>query len=321
MGKVSKGKKRLLLPAAVALIVSGALIGSVARPAQAATDPVAGAYTVAQDGTGQFRTVQAAIDAVPAGSVARQVITVSPGIYREQIIVPADTVIVDNRNQGDYGAKGSATAVVLGKSFQASNLTFANDFDEDSSDTGDQALAMYLKADRSVFRSVRFLGDQDTLRVEDGIRAYFTHSYVEGTVDFIYSGGTAVFSSCQIYEKRTTGGPITAAATPAGQTYGFLFYKSTIIGAVKDTTQLGRPWQQSAQVLYRESWLSSTIRTSQPWTDMGDAVWQNARFLEYRNTGPGALSNTNRPQLSDADADAYTPQKYLAGSDGWNPVG
>ena len=30
--------------------------------------------------------------------------------------------------------------------------------------------------------------------------------------------------------------------------------------------------------------------------------------------------NSNRPQMSDATAANYTVAKYLAGSDGWNPV-
>ena len=294
-----------------------------------------GSATVAKDGTGTYTTVQAAINAVPAGNTSRVTITIKPGTYREQITVPADkpyvtlrgagsapgdVVIIGNRNAGDYGTQGSATAVVLGREFTGTNLTFANDFDENTSDTGDQALAMYLNADRVVLSNTRFLGDQDTLLVNDSARAYFTGSYIEGTVDFIYGGGVAVFNACQIYEKRTTGGPITAASTPATRAYGFLFYRSTITGATNNTTQLGRPWRQNAQVLYRESSLSATIRTSQPWTDMSTSTWQNARFFEYRNTGSGATVNSNRPQMSDATAANYTPQKYLAGTDGWSPL-
>ena len=108
---------------------------------------------------------------------------------------------------------------------------------------------------------------------------------------------------------------MTAASTDSAKTYGFLFYRSTITGSGSNNTNLGRPWRQGAQVLYRESTLSNAIKTSQPWTNMGDSTWQNARFFEYRNTGPGATVNGNRPQLSDAQAANYTPQKYLAGSE------
>lgn len=295
-----------------------------------------GSTTVASDGTGTYRTVQAAIDAVPAGNTSRVTITIKPGTYREIVTVPSnkpyitlrgtgdssdDVLIVNNRNAGTYGTSGSATVGVSGHDFTATNLTLSNDFDENSSDTGDQALALNLNADRTTLDNVRLLGDQDTFLVNDSARVYVVNSYVEGTVDFIYGGGIAVFNASRIYEKRTTGGPITAASTDAARTYGFLFYRSTVTGAVNNTTQLGRPWRQNAQVLYRETSLSATIATAQPWTDMSTSTWKNARFLEYRNTGAGATVNGNRPQLSDAQAANYTPQKYLAGSDGWNPVG
>ena len=159
-------------------------------------------------------------------------------------------MIVNNHsNASDYGTSGSATVFVNGHDFIATNLTFSNDYGE-----GSQAVAANVNADRAVFNNVRFLGDQDTLLVNDSARAYIVNSYVEGTVDFIFGGGTAVFNACSIYEKRTTGGPLTAAsAPPATQTYGFLIYKSTITGATNNTTQLGRPWGPDAQVLYRES--------------------------------------------------------------------
>jgi pectinesterase len=62
------------------------------------------------------------------------------------------------------------------------------------------------------------------------------------------------------------------------------------------------------------------MKTSQPWTDMSNNSWKNARFKEYLNTGAGATTNSNRPQLAAAQAATYTPQKYLAGTDGWNPL-
>ncbi|MFD1545828.1 pectinesterase family protein [Nonomuraea guangzhouensis] len=293
--------------------------------------------TVAADGSGTYRTVQAAIDAVPAGNASRVTITIAPGSYREIVRIPstkpyitlqglgssaAGVVIVNNHYAGQYGTSGSATAFIDGHDFVATNLTISNDFDENPNVSGHQAVALNLTADRARLTNVRLLGDQDTFLVNNSARAYVAGSYVEGTVDFIFGGGTIVFDNCDIYEKRSTGGPVTAASTDAGKTYGFLFYKSRIAGAASaGTTTLGRPWRPDAQVLYRESTLSSVINTGQPWTDMSSNSWKNARFLEYRNTGSGAGTNSNRPQLADAQAPNYTPQKYLAGSDGWNPIG
>jgi pectin methylesterase-like acyl-CoA thioesterase len=209
---------------------------------------------------------------------------------------------------------------VNGHDFIATNLTVSNDFDESTATSGQQALAINLAADRSILSNVRLLGDQDTFFNGDGKRIYVVNSYVEGTVDFIFGGGTVVFNNSQIFEKRSTGGPLTAASTPAAQTYGYLFYHCTVTGAANNVTTLGRPWRADAQVLFRESSLSATIRNAQPWQDFGTTPWQGARYFEYRNTGAGATVNSNRPQLSDAQAPNYTPQRYLAGTDGWNPL-
>jgi pectin methylesterase-like acyl-CoA thioesterase len=321
----SRSRASLVLVAAVAALF-------VPRPAEAAT------LTVAADGSGQYRTVQAAVDAAPTNSTSRTTITIKPGTYREIVTVPANkpmitlqgtgsapsqVVIVNNHSAYHNGGTfNSATTFVYGKDFVATNLTMANDFDESSVPSDQQALALHLNADRAVLRNVRLLGDQDTFLINDAARTYVAGSYIEGTVDFIFGGGTAVLDNCDIYEKRSTGAPITAARTAPAKAYGFLVYKSHVRGAsAAGTTQLGRPWGPNAQVLYRESTLDSVLETSQPWTDMSGNSWKNARFAEYRNTGAGAGTGTNRPQLADSQAGNYTPQKYLAGADGWNPVG
>ncbi|MDW3847522.1 pectinesterase family protein [Micromonospora sp. BRA006-A] len=310
-------------------------IGSTPTNPPTTTPPPNGRPTVAADGSGTYRTVQEAVDAVPANNTTRRVITIKPGTYRQVVRVPSNkpnitfqglgsspsnTTIVYNNSAHTSGTSGSASMFVDGANFVAENLTISNDYDENTYETGDQAVALHLNADRAVLRNVRLLGDQDTFLVNDRTRAYVVNSYIEGSTDFIFGGGTIVFNASTIHEKRSSGGTMTAASTDSAKTYGFLFYRSTITGSGSNNTNLGRPWRQGAQVLYRESTLSSAIKTSQPWTNMGDSTWQNARFFEYRNTGPGATVNGNRPQLSDAQAANYTPQRYLAGSDGWNPM-
>ena len=298
---------------------------------------VAGAaatLTVAADGSAMYRTVQAAINAAPANSSARTTITIKAGTYREVVRVPsnktaitlqglgstpAQTLIVFNNSATTHGTFNSASMFVDGRDFGATNLTISNDYAEKPGNEGNQAVALHLNADRAVFRNVRLLGDQDTFLVNENSRAYMADSYVEGTVDFIFGGGTMVFERTTVHEKRTTGGPITAASTPATRKYGLLFYKCTVTSTVGNTTQLGRPWRPAGQVLFRESTLTAAIRTSQPWIDMSENSWKKARFSEYRNTGAGAGTNANRPQLPDSQAADHTPQKYLAGNDGWNP--
>jgi pectin methylesterase-like acyl-CoA thioesterase len=287
--------------------------------------------TVAKDGTGLYSTVQAAIDAVPANNTTRRVITIKAGTYREIVTIPANkqnvtlsggggtasgVVIVNNHSSaGGYGTSGSATFFAKGAGFIAQNLTFSNDYG-----VGSQAVALNLDADRITLDNVRVLGNQDTLLTNSG-RAYVVNSYIEGTTDFIFGGSIAVFHNSTIHEISSTGGVITAANTDAAKTYGYLFYKCAINnGGGSNVTGLGRPWGPAAQVLYRESTMTAGIRYSQPWQDMSTNSWKNARFLEYRNTGAGATVNGNRPQLSDSQAANYTPQRYLAGSDGWNPI-
>ncbi|GIF23460.1 pectinesterase [Actinoplanes tereljensis] len=307
----------------------------VSGPTAPTTSPTTGTKpTVAKDGTGSYTTVQAAVDAVPAGNTTRRTITIKAGTYRESVVIPSTkpfitfqglgsapsaTVIVNNKPASTAGTTGSATVYVQAKEFNATNLTFNNDYDETVA--ASQALALALYGDKAVLKNVRITADQDTLLIYNSARAYIANSYIEGTVDFIYGNGQAVFNACQIYEKRSTGGYLTAANTPSTQTYGFLIYKSTITGLPTNLTYLGRPWGAAAQVTFRESSLSATIKIAQPWTDMSTNTWQNARFYEYKNTGSGATVNSNRAQLTDAQAANYTPQKYLAGTDGWNPIG
>jgi pectin methylesterase-like acyl-CoA thioesterase len=319
----------MALGLAALVSVPATILGITALSSEAATT-----LTVASDGTANYKTVQAAVNAAPANSTSRVTITIKAGTYRENVVIPSNkpyltfeglgstaaaTVIVNNKPASTAGTTGSATVYVQAKEFYAKNLTFNNDYDETKG--ASQALALALYGDRARLGNVRVTADQDTLLIYNKARAYIWSSYIEGTVDFIYGNGTAVISGTKIYEKRSTGGPLTAANTESTTTYGFLIYKSTITGATNNTTTLGRPWGQSAQVTYRESALSATIATAQPWVNMSTNTWQNARFYEYKNTGAGATVNSNRKQLTDAQAANYTPQKYLAGTDGWNPIG
>jgi pectin methylesterase-like acyl-CoA thioesterase len=319
----------------------------------------AGASTVAKDGTGNFTTVQAAVNAVPAGNSSRFTITIKPGDYHELVSIPsnkpfitlvgstgnaADVVIEFNNASGTpkpgggtFGTSGSASVTISGHDFNARNLTFANTFNEAGHPeiASQQAVAVLTNADRAIFDNVRFLGNQDTLydnspSTSTPARSYFRNCYVEGDVDFIFGRGTSVFDRCTIRSltrgSTSNNGYVTAASTSNSFQYGFLFSRCTLTSnAPAQTVYLGRPWHPSgdvnaiAQVVYRDSTLGAHIKSA-PWTDMSGFSWKDARFFEYHNTGSGAGVNSNRPQLTDAQAPTYTPQRYLAGSDGWNPI-
>jgi pectinesterase len=301
---------------------------------------------VAQDGSGNFRTVQEAINAVPDNSSERTVILIKPGIYTGQKILPkekarvtlqgqqAESTILTwdiNTNEAQpAGAnpryKGTAF-VVLADDFRADKLTFQNA----SGDHG-QALALRIDGDRAVVTNSRLLGWQDTLMLNNG-RDYFKDSYIEGRVDFIYGSATAVFDHCEIKSKN--GGYVTAASTPPDRPYGFVFLNSRLTSdprpwvdpagtAARATplAYLGRPWRPYGSVTFVDTDMGAHIRP-EGWDN-----WRNpenektARYAEYNSSGPGAGQGKRvawSKQLSAGQARALTIERVLGGDDHWRP--
>lgn len=339
--------------AATTAIGSFAAIVLVAPWASAATT-----VTVAGDGSGNYTTVQAAVDAAPANSSSTYTINIKPGTYRGVVTIPSNkpnislvgtgssasaVVIVEGHAAGltkpdgsTYGTSGSATVFIAANDTKVSNLTMSNDFNEAAySLSAEQAVAVNTYGDRVQLDTVRILGNQDTLLVNTPSssvvrRLYVRNSYIEGDVDFIFGAGTAVFQSGEVHSlsrgSSSNNGYVTAAATNINNRYGFLFWGTHLTSnAPAKTVYLGRPWHPGgdvnaiAQVLYRSCTLDAHIKDA-PWTDMSGFSWQDARFFEYGNGGAGAAVNSSRPQMSSATATQYTPTAYLAGSDNWNPI-
>lgn len=302
-----------------------------------------------------YPTVQSAIDAVvAAGADRRSYIAVRPGVYREVVCVPSTagpitlygtapgpsgTVIVyDHANPTPkeagtsanpcnpnlaaitYGTGGSATFAAAADDFQAQNLTFANDYVEDTYVSGNQsAVALAAAGDRQIYEHVRVLGNQDTLLLNTRstavtARQYLHDSFVQGDTDFIFGRGTAVFDQVEVryVSSRRTDGVILAPSTAAANPFGFLFRHSRFSvddPAVAGTVRLGRAWDESVgplanyvngvspngQALIRESWLAGHLRTVDPWGSSTisrpfcatDCTYSPNRFAEYRNVGPG----------------------------------
>ena len=341
----------------VVILMAAGAATLVALPAQAAF-ACANSVTVAVDGSGDYTTVQAAVDAVPSGNTEPFIINIKPGVYQGQVKVPSDkpyvafrgkgrhasdVVITDNRANGTlkpdgttWGTSGSASVTISGNDFSAKNLTFANDFDEAAHPeiANKQAVAVLTLADRLTFENVRFLANQDTLYLNSANattigRVYLRDCYVEGDVDFIFGRATAVFEHATIHSldkgSTTNNGYVTAASTMIDNPYGFLFIHSRLTSNAPDkSVYLGRPWHPSGnvnaigQVVFRDSWIGPQILDA-PWSDMSGFSWKEARFFEYRNHGPGATVTADRPQLTDEQAALYTPKLYLAGTDGWAP--
>ncbi|GAA1817164.1 pectinesterase family protein [Luedemannella flava] len=259
---------------------------------------------------------------------------------------PRDVVLTyDNANgtpkpdgTGTYGTSGSASVTIDGHDFTARNLTFENAFDEAAHPeiTGRQSVAVLTRADRIVFDKVRFLSNQDTLYLNSTAatvvaRVALHDCYVEGDVDFIFGRATAVFDGCTIHSldrgSTTNNGYVVAPSTDINNRYGFLFQRSRLTGATTAATvYLGRPWHPSndpnavGQVLFRDTWLGGHIRPD-AWSDFsGGWSWRDARFFEHRTRGPGAVVSDDRPQLPADQVAEFTAEKYLAGTDGWDPL-
>lgn len=260
---------------------------------------------------------------------------------------PRDVVIVhDNAagtpkpdGSGTYGTSGSATATVRPDGFTARWITFANDWlrTDLPGTSGTQAVALKVQGDRSAFTHCRFLGHQDTLyadspSVDTFARQYFSHCYAEGDVDFVFGRATAVFERCHfrtLVRPDLTAAPygfVFAPSTAGANPHGYLVTRSRISSeAPGGYYKLARPWVPSSDrtarpmLTVRETHLGAGIDAVAPYTDMSSGYpWQDQRFAEYRNTGPGAVVTVpeNRPRLTPAEAASHTREAYLGD---WRP--
>ena len=293
---------------------------------------------VAADGSGQYKTVQEAINAVPQNTRPDNpaIILVKPGIYKELIYVQHEkrfvhligedaskTVLTYDLNANLIGKDGkpistfrTPSTVIDADDFTAENITFEN-----SAGPVGQALAIRVDGDRIVFRNCRFLGWQDTILINRG-RQYFEGCYITGHVDFIFGGATAFFERCHIHCLRD--GYITAASTPTEHPFGFVFSNCKITGeGTTVSTYLGRPWRPYAGVIFLNTEMSEVVRP------VGWDNWKaperekTVRYAEFNSTGPGATPQARviwARRLTKSEAKAITIKKVLAGEDGWNPT-
>jgi pectinesterase len=312
--------------------------GLLACTASASDGPPVSGQTVravvAAGGGGDFQTIQRAVDHVldhPPESVARVILEIRPGIYRERVKIPQDrprltllgsdaatTLITSRMSAADAGGTFfSPTVEVNGAAFEAESISFENTFG-----TGSQAVAISVHSDRASFRNCRFLGWQDTLYAAFG-RQYYRDCRIEGHVDFIFGNAAAVFDHCEIYSRGS--GYITAhSRTRPDEPTGFVFRDCSLTGPPDARVFLGRPWRSCARVVYLNCRMDRHIRP-EGWNNWDrSSNEKSAWFAELASTGPGA-DTTNRAgwaqAITTAEAAAFAPEVFLKGSDGWNPIG
>lgn len=295
-------------------------------------------FSVAKDNSGDFKSVQEAIMAVPDFRKVPTFIYIKIGIYKEKIIVPTsktnivligedvtttiltydDFASKHNRFGEEMGTTGSSSFFLFGDDFTAKNLTFEN-----SSGPVGQAVAIRITGDRAFFEDCRFLGFQDTLYAQgDTSRQYYKDCYIEGTVDFIFGWSTAVFENCEIFSKKG-GQYITAASTMESTPFGFVFINCKLTGdAPEGTVYLGRPWRDFAKTVWINTDMGSHIH-EKGWHNWNKPDAEKTTFyVEFGSKGPGGKSDNRvdwAKKLTEEESKRFTVNEVLKGIDGWIP--
>lgn len=331
----------LRVVALTTLLTLFALLHSVAIFAQSTVYPKS--FTVAQDGSGDFKTIQEAINAVRDISQQQVCIHIKKGIYHEKLVVPAwktkvyllgedpeQTIITNSDYSGKqypsckdafgkdkFSTYTSYTLLVQGNDFKAENLTIEN-----ASGRVGQAVALHVEGDRCVIKNCRLLGNQDTLYASnEASRQFYQHCYIEGTTDFIFGEATAVFEDCVL--KSLTNSFVTAAATTPRQKFGFVFFNCRLeANNEANKVYLGRPWRPNAKVVFLNCEMGKHI-LPEGWNNWGNIENEKTVFYaEYRSKGPGE-STAKRvawsKQLTSNEAKEYNVKAILGGKDNWNP--
>lgn len=299
--------------------------------------------TVAKDASGDFNTIQEAVNSTRDLGPGEVEIFIKNGVYNEKIVIPTWkhqlTLIGESKDQtiikgSDYSGKidsvtgeklntfTSYTVLVEGDDIHFRNLSIQNTWCERG-----QAVALHVEGDRFIAENCNLLGCQDTLYTATaGSRQYYKNCYIEGTTDFIFGEATCVFEGCTI--KSLANSYVTAAATPANQEFGYVFFDCELIAKDGvDKVYLGRPWRSYAKTVFINSTLGEHIveKGWDPWT--GDQMFpqkeKTTYYAEYQSKGKGASPKTRvawSHQLTKNELRKYTIGNIFSGNQNdWKP--
>ena len=284
---------------------------------------------VARDGTGDFRTVDEAIEVCRAFMDYHKVIYIKKGTYKEKLIIPswlqnielcgedAETTVItydDHANINKMGTFRTYTLKVEGNDITLKNLTIENN----SARLG-QAVSLHTEGDRIKVVNCRIIGHQDTIYTGvAGTRLYFKGCYICGTTDFIFGPSTAWFEDCTI--ESLINSYVTAASTPKDQPFGYIFNHCRLIATEGvDQVYLGRPWRDYGYTLFMNCEMGRHIRP-EGWHHWEKQREQTARYLEYNNHGEGAKTTERvawSRQLTKKEADQITPASVFSLRSEW----
>nr|WP_315224621.1 pectinesterase family protein [uncultured Flavobacterium sp.] len=310
---------------------------------------------VATDGSGNYTKIQEAFDAVPENNSKQIVIFIKPGIYKEKLILAAakkNVKLVGESYQNtiltydDYaeiagGTKKSFSVCIEADDFTAENITFENTIDSQlpQYQKGGQAVALMVMGDRGVFHLCKITGFQDTFYLKDNKRTYIKDCIIDGTTDFIFGAGIALFENCFISSRKDS--YITASNQEIGKSkYGFVFKDCVFMTYPKETVtnvSFGRPWGAGANVVLVHSYEGPQIAAdgwsvwSKDPSHKAFDNWKTTFYAEYDCFGPGYLPKKRLSwthQLTKEEASMYTKAKIFAANTttavplegDWNPV-
>jgi pectin methylesterase-like acyl-CoA thioesterase len=285
---------------------------------------------VAADGSGDFCTVQGAIDFVPSGNINHVLVNIRNGLYTEINRLNSknnitfrgqsrhQTIIsyANNNNINGGTAPRPMFGVLGANDIAMENLTLTNSTPKG----GSQAEALYLNVvKRFIYYNADLDSYQDTLLVNaNGDQAYFQDNHIQGDTDFIWGGGTAFFTNCEV-ETLTSGTSanyenITQARTVAG-TNGFSFYKCQLTRPSNTITNggLGRDLGfTDGNVAYINCLIDAHIVG---WNTV------DARYWEFGNSNITATATVsyNGTQLAATDSNLTNAETTILWLYGWQP--
>ena len=263
---------------------------------------------VAQDGSGKFKTIKAAVATIPKKNNKPFVIYVKAGLYKENVEIPkgASQVILigdgplKTRITGDKCfAKGvktyhTATVAVNGEDFLAKDIAFENT----AGAAGHQAVALRVSADRAVFFNVNIDGYQDTLYAHN-YRQYYRDCWISGTIDFIFGDSLALFQNCKFNVRmpnKNQACMVTAQGRVDPRSIGAIVIQNGDFSAEDALLKanppvkvyLGRPWKELSRTIIMQSNIGGFIAPEgwAPW--MGTFALDTLYYGEYANRGPGS---------------------------------
>jgi len=294
--------------------------------------------TVAQDGSGDFTSIQKAINSIRDFGPAEALVKIKAGTYHEKIVIPSskhkiifqgankeNTIITNDDYSGKTDALGekmttfnSYTFLVMSDDIKISDITIQN-----GSCNQGQAVALHVEGDRFMMKNSNILGCQDTVYTGGNhSRQYYENCFIEGTTDFIFGSATVVFKNCTI--KSLANSYITAASTDQSKSFGYIFFDCKLIAKEGITKVfLGRPWRQYAKTVFINTEMGSHIVPEgwNPWK--GDKMFpdkeKTAFYAEYGSKGEGGNISKRvswSHQLTKKELKNYTLEKIF---NGWNP--